>query len=77
MKDPADRLVEAARRHGQPEGHMSRRPRSTTRRSGDVTPPPTEADEAPDWASDLEFVPAESPDDLIQALHPGAKPYWR
>jgi hypothetical protein len=74
MKHPADHLVEASRRHGQPRGDMS------TQVTVDLSvlfsrPSQTAADEAPGWASDLEFVAAESPNHLIQALHPGAKPY--
>jgi hypothetical protein len=75
MKDPADRFVEAARRHGQPESQMSKRGTVDYRELWGSPAAQTQADEAPEWASDLRLVAAESPDDLIQAMYPGAKPY--
>ncbi|MBN1527576.1 MAG: hypothetical protein JW895_00835 [Thermoleophilaceae bacterium] len=39
------------------------------------TDPKDEADEAPAWAEGMHLVPAETTDDLIQAMYPGAKPY--
>ncbi|MBN1608666.1 MAG: hypothetical protein JW940_18705 [Polyangiaceae bacterium] len=32
-------------------------------------------DEAPGWAEGMQLVPAETTDDLIQAMYPGAKRY--
>ena len=74
MKDPADRFVEAARGRNEPRGHMSAQG-TVDYRALWGSPPTSEADEALDWASDLELVPAPSSADVIVALHPGAKPY--
>lgn len=75
MRDPADRLAEAHRRAKQPKGDMAPSGTVDYQALWGTQPAQREADKAPGWASDMRLVAADTTDDLIQEMYPGARPY--